>query len=112
MSFEQQDFNPDIKPNTENTSTPNWRELLLIGVLAFWLLESVVHWIMTLLSIDSWYGPGEAISTLLGVLFAFIPILIAVCIRQRNLRIIAVIIGSILTISILSKYFYWSFQVF
>ncbi len=112
MSFEQQDFNPNIEPHIKNTSTSNWRELLLIGVLAFWLVESMVHWIMTILSIDAWFGPGRIVSGFVSVLFAFIPILIAICIRQSHLKIIAIIIGSILTISMLSKQVYWTFQLF
>lgn len=108
INFEQQNFDPNYN---KSETTNNWRAIVLIIVLSFWLIESIIHWVMTLLSIDAWFGPGRIISGFVSVLFAFVPLLIAICIRESHLKIIAIIIGSILTLSMLSKQIYWTFQL-
>ncbi|MEO9954769.1 hypothetical protein [Nonlabens sp.] len=113
LSFEQQSYQ-GAQNNSSNqinyTATPRsvgWRPKLLLAIISFWMFDNLLDWIFTSLSIELWHGPGQAIRIFLNILFAFIPLLLAICIKKSSLRIIAIVFAVIIVFSQLARQVYW-----
>ena len=113
LSFEQQGH-LGTQNNSSNqvnyTAAPQsvgWRPKLLLAIISFWLFDNLLDWVFTTLSIELWHGPGQAIRIFLNILFAFIPLLLAICIKKSSLRVIAIVFAVIIVISQLARQIYW-----
>ncbi|WP_298955732.1 hypothetical protein [uncultured Nonlabens sp.] len=113
LSFEQQSYQV-TQNNSSNrvnyTAAPQsvgWRPKLLLAIISFWLFDNLLDWLFTSLSIRLWHGPGQAIRIFINILFAFIPLLLAICIKKSSLRVIAIVFAVIIVISQLARQVYW-----
>jgi hypothetical protein len=113
QSFER-DFSFEEQQNTTNRamaqSPADWRQAVLIGALGFWLFDIFLKWILDLLQVEFWQGPGKIINVFMGLIFSFIPVLIAISIKNVNYRIIAMVLASLITLSLIFSNIMWAFN--
>lgn len=65
-------------------SPADCRQAVLSGALGFWIFDILLKWILDLLQIEFWEGLGKLINVFMGLIFSFIPVLIAISIKNLN----------------------------
>ena len=107
MQSSSQYSRTDANP-TDNSKTID--VLVLIG-LGFWLLSSSANFILTTI-IEDWYDtPVRYFQVLTNLIFAVLPIIFAFSIKNKDMRIIGIIVGALITIYLFSSNIYWLFQM-
>lgn len=85
----------------EQKSSRKFVDMLLIGALVFWLIDSLilrlVPWICSMLNVD-YFRYYPYLQMILGILFAAVPVIVACSVQNKILRIIALIISVIIAI--------------
>ena len=82
-------------------------DLLAVLALAFWFVSDIASYVLQK-TIDNWsQSPAMYFQIVSSIIFAFIPIIFALVVRNNTLRLIAIVIGSILTIFMLYQNFVW-----
>ena len=108
LSFEKQNLQGNsVSYNAASQPPAGWRPKLLLAIIAFWLFDNLLDWAFTALSVESWHGPGQAVRIFTNILFAFIPLLLAFCIKNSSLRVIAIIFAALIVFSQLARQVYW-----
>jgi hypothetical protein len=94
----------EIVPKNSRYSTI---ELLVVLALGYWLVSNVTIFLMEK-TIDNWYvSPAKYFLIGSNLIFSCVPVVFALVIRDKSLRIVAIIVSSLLTLFMLYRNIDW-----
>jgi len=90
-----------------NQSGNKTLDVLVFISIAYWFVVNLANSIIQKLVVNWYDSPAKYFQIFTNILFAAIPILIAVSIRNKGLKIVAIVLAALLSISILYSNIDW-----
>lgn len=107
-----EDFVPDVEGTnlTSNQQTNNTVEILVFISIVYWFTMNFANFIIQTF-VDNWYdSPAKFFQIGSNIVFAIVPIIFALSVRNKNLKIIAIILSALLSALILYGNIEWLIQ--
>ena len=96
--------------NTDTEKTRNALDILVFISIAYWFVVNSVNFLIQKL-VESWYNtPMIYFQVGSNIIFAIIPVIIALSVRNKNLKIIAIILSALISINILYANLDWLYR--
>lgn len=96
--------------NTDTEKTRNALDILVFISIAYWFVVNSVNFLIQKL-VESWYNtPMIYFQVGSSIIFAIIPVIIALSVRNKNLKIIAIILSALISINILYANLDWLYR--
>lgn len=96
--------------NTDTEKTKNALDILVFISIAYWFVVNSVNFLIQKL-VESWYNtPMIYFQVGSNIIFAIIPVIIALSVRNKNLKIIAIILSALISINILYANLDWLYR--
>src|SRR5690606_6333446 len=96
--------------NTDTEKTKNALDILVFISIAYWFVVNSVNFLIQKL-VEGWYNtPMIYFQVGSNIIFAVIPIIIALSVRNKNLQIIAIILSALISINILYTNLDWLYR--
>lgn len=95
----------DVNVDTERRI--NTSDMLVFLSIAYWFTVNLVNFIIQKL-VDNWYDtPAKYFQIASNIIFAIIPIIFALSVRNKKLKIIAIILSALISVRILYSNIDW-----
>ena len=99
----------NFSQQTQQTSSNNTIDIFVFLSIAYWFAVNLANFVIQKV-VDDWYWydtPAKYFQIGTNIIFAAIPIVFAISVRNRTLKIIAIILGALLSVDILYNNIDW-----
>lgn len=101
----------EVSATRDESKSTSGRDLLLFVALAYWFFTNVVSMIQQQF-VDNWYeAPWVYVQIGMNLLFGFIPIVIAISVKNQALKIVAIIMAILIVLHLIYQNFDWLINV-